>query len=237
MKLASCQTGETFPSPKIEWLDEHKNVILSCYDGGKLDANDCFVDHSGTGAAKDNRFRRFKLYSFSVFKIFSVLRLTQVWEQKLTRAKSINAALFIKNWSTAKAKKRILIVTFQKRVVSPDHAPKRLLIFLLKLQIREVRKFKKLWAIENLRWWRQRRNAESSHRRRKTRSAWRYQRSWKWKQDVPCWKRYWNCYYRNNHCDNSDYCDYFPRQKEGPKRKWAKIYCKQTINLSKLRIF
>ena len=44
----------------------------------------------------------------------------------------------IKNWSTAKAKKRILIVTFQKRVVSPDHAPKRLLIFLLMLQTPEV---------------------------------------------------------------------------------------------------
>jgi len=57
VKLASCQTGETFPSPKIEWLDDHGNIISSCYDGGKLDANDCFVDHSGTGAAKDNRFR------------------------------------------------------------------------------------------------------------------------------------------------------------------------------------
>jgi len=57
VKLASCQTGDAFPSPKIEWLDDRGNVISSCYDGGKLDANDCFVDHSGTGAAKDNRFR------------------------------------------------------------------------------------------------------------------------------------------------------------------------------------
>lgn len=57
VKLASCQTGDAFPSPKIEWLDDQGNVISSCYDGGKLDANDCFVDHSGTGAAKDNRFR------------------------------------------------------------------------------------------------------------------------------------------------------------------------------------
>lgn len=57
VKLASCQTGETFPSPKIEWLDDQGIVISTCYDGGKLDANDCFVDHSGTGAAKDNRFR------------------------------------------------------------------------------------------------------------------------------------------------------------------------------------
>jgi len=57
VKLASCQTGETFPSPKIEWLDDRGNVISSCYDGGKLDANDCFVDHAGNGGAKDNRFR------------------------------------------------------------------------------------------------------------------------------------------------------------------------------------
>ncbi|CBY38423.1 unnamed protein product [Oikopleura dioica] len=67
-----------------------------------------------------------------------VLQLIQICEQKLTRAKSINAALFIKNWSTAKVKKLFLIVTFQKRDVLLENARRKLLIFPLKLQLSET---------------------------------------------------------------------------------------------------
>jgi len=56
-KLATCSTGETYPPATIQWLDDHGNVLSSCNENSKLDANDCFVDYSGTGVAKENRYR------------------------------------------------------------------------------------------------------------------------------------------------------------------------------------
>ncbi|CAG5078724.1 Oidioi.mRNA.OKI2018_I69.PAR.g9068.t1.cds [Oikopleura dioica] len=56
-KLATCTTGETYPQATIQWLNDQGNIVFECNENSKLDANDCFVDYSGTGVAKENRYR------------------------------------------------------------------------------------------------------------------------------------------------------------------------------------